>query len=64
VTQMCDSTHLGSVGHGLEGRGYSGGRVRRSRATAAAGVATLANLRSRSAKRRCGGASRWPRGGV
>jgi hypothetical protein len=54
VTQMCDSTHLVSVGHILEGRGYSGGRVRRSQATAAEGMAMPANLRPGSAKRRCG----------
>jgi hypothetical protein len=36
MTQILDSTHLGSVGHGLEGRESSGERVRQSPAATTA----------------------------
>jgi hypothetical protein len=43
MTQMLDSIHLGSVGHGFEGRDCSGERARRSPTTAAAGNVAPAN---------------------
>jgi hypothetical protein len=45
MTQMLDSTHLGSAGHIFEGRDCSGERARRSPMTAAARNVAPANRR-------------------
>jgi hypothetical protein len=41
---MLDSTHIGSVGHGLEGRGCSGERAQQKPTTAAAAARTPVNI--------------------
>jgi hypothetical protein len=44
ITPMLDSTHLGSAGHRLEGRGCSGERARQRSTTTAATARTPAKI--------------------